>query len=542
MKADKLYLGNVITMDERKPRAEAVAVKDGLIMYVGSADFARSLCDENTEIIDLGSNSIYPGFMEAHCHPMGAGKILDTESIVNVSAGTNLEEYVAIMEKFIKAHPGKVRYTGSGFMERDVAPTAAMLDALGVDVPVVIFTVDGHSAWLNSHAIKAFDINQEAIDMWGTSQVRVDADGKPTGYISESPVFRLRAMIPPDPKEGARFLMNSQAFFFSKGYTAVYDAGIELVEKTSAESYQIAVESGKFKLRTYAGSLIDENCTDIKAAVEGIVEKQKKYNNEYFKIIGVKSFTDGVIEAHTGLLLDDYDDMPGYKGVARMHEHDKLVEMYTNAAKLGMNVHVHTVGDGAIRVNLDAIEEAEKVTGLMDQRHALAHLQQVAPEDIKRFAELNVMAVAAPLWSPKHPDYFPQELAYVGSERAERAYPIKSFFEAGANTVYHTDFPVSPRISVPNAVYTGEERRYPGDPKSCVRASDEFVTRYQSLAAMTKNVAYMWHEENRLGTLEVGKIANMSVFDADFLSDDIEKAGNAQVVCTIVDGDIVYKA
>lgn len=542
MKANKLYLGSVITMDERKPRAEAVAVKDGLIMYVGSADFARSLCDESTEIIDLGSNTIYPGFMEAHCHPMGAGKMLDKEALADLSSGTNLEEYVALMDAFVKAHPGKVRYAAHGFMERDVAPNAAMLDVIDVDAPIVVFSVDGHSAWLNTKAMEAFNIGQAAVEEWGTSQVRVDADGKPTGYISEGPVFAIRAMIPPDPKEGARFLINAQNFFFSKGYTAVYDAGIEVIEKTAAESYAIATASGEFKLRTYAGSLIDENCTDIKAAVEEIAAKQKKYNNEYFKIIGVKAFTDGVIEAHTGLLLEDYDDMPGYKGVARMYEHDKLVEIYTNAAKLGMNVHVHTVGDGAIRVNLDAIEEASQKTGLMDQRFALAHLQQVAKEDIKRFADLNVIAVTAPLWTAKHPDYFPQEIAYVGKERAEHAYPIKSFFDAGAATVYHTDFPVSPKISVPNSVFTAEERRYPGDPKSFVREADEFVGRYQSLLAMTRNVAYMWHEENRLGSLETGKIANMSVFDKDFLTDDIEAVGQAQVVCTIVDGEIVYKA
>ena len=225
-----------------------------------------------------------------------------------------------------------------------------------------------------------------------------------------------------------------------------------------------------------------------------------------------------------------------------MHEHDKLVAIYKNAARLGMNVHVHAIGDGAIRVNLDAIEEVEKETGLTDQRYALAHLQQVAPEDVRRFADLNVIPVVSPLWSPKHPDYFSQELEYVGAERAERAYPVKSFFAAGAAAVYHTDFPVSQKVSIPNAVYTGERRRYPGAPESAVRAADEFVSRYQSLAAMTTNVAYMWHEEDRLGSLEIGKIANMSVFDTDFLADDIEKVGQANVVGTIVDGEIVYRA
>lgn len=540
MKADKLYLGNVITMDERKPRAEAVAVKDGLIQYVGSREIALSLCDEKTEVIDFGENTIYPGFMEAHCHPLGAGKMLDTEALAKLSGGTNLPEYVELMKAFIDAHPGRNAYFGHGIMERDVPPTAAMLEGLA-DVPIVLFTVDGHSAWLNDHAMKEFHIDAEAVAQWGTSQVRVDEDGNPTGYVSEGPVFFIRASVKPDVAEGARFLMNSQNFFFSKGYTAVYDAGVEVVEPTCIDSYALATERGDLKLRTYAGSLIDENCEDIPAAVAAIAEMQKKYNGEYFKIIGAKAFTDGVIEAHTGLLLEDYCDTPGYKGVARMYDHEKLVQLYTAAAEHGMNVHVHTVGDGAIRVNLDAIEEAAKKTGLMDQRHALAHLQLVDPADIKRFADLNVTAVVAPLWTPKHPDYFRQELDYVGAERAERAYPIRSFFDAGATTVYHTDFPVSPRVSLPNSVFNAEERKYPGDPKTAVREADEFVSRYQSLMAMTKNVAYMWHEEDRLGSLENGKIANMTVLNCDFLADDIEAVGAAQVVCTIVDGDIVYR-
>ena len=473
---------------------------------------------------------------------MGAGKMLDTDALADLSAGNNLEEYLQILKAFIDAHPEKTRYAGHGFVERDVQPTAAMLDGICKDVPIVIFSVDGHSAWVNTKALELYNIGEDAIKEWGTSQVRVDADGKPTGYLSEGPVFYIRANTPPDPEEGERVLLNSQNFFFSKGYTAVYDAGIEVIETTGAQSYAIAAASGKLKLRTYAGSVIDENCEDIPAAVEAIAEKQKKYNCEYFKIIGVKSFSDGVIEAHTGLLLEDYSDAPGYKGVARLTDHDKLVQLYVNAAKNGMNVHVHTIGDGAIRANLDAIEEAARITGKMDQRNALAHLQVIKPEDIKRFADLNVMAVVSPLWSPKHVDYFKQELEYLGSERAENAYPIKSFYDVGATTVFHTDYPVSPKISVPNAVFTAQLRRYPGDPESAVRKSDEFITRYQALLAMTRNVAYMWHEENRMGSLENGKIANMTVYDKDFLADPIEEVGNANLVCTVVDGEIVYKA
>lgn len=542
MKADKLYLGNIITMDEIKPRAQALTVKDGLIQYVGSEETARSLCDENTEVIDLGENCVYPGFLEAHCHPTGAGHMLDRQAVCDVGDGTCLEDYVQIMKEFIEKHPGKSRYSGHGFMERDVKPTASMLDAICSDTPVMIGTTDGHSMWLNTKAMEAFGIDKAAVEKYGSDLVRVDENGEPTGYVSEAPVFAIRKMLTLDKEDGVRFLKNAQEFFFSKGYTGIYDAGIELLDKSCNDVYKAAVESGEFKLRTYGGSVIDENCEDIKGAVENIAALRDKYNCEYFKIIGVKTFSDGVVEAHTAYLLDDYLDAPGYKGNARMVDHDKLVEMYATAAECDLNVHVHSVGDAAIHCNLDAIEEAVKLTGKMNQRNALAHLQVVKKEDIKRFADLNVVAVTAPLWTPKHPDYYPQEVEYVGEERAENAYPIKAFVEAGALTVYHTDFPVSRNVSIPHTVYHAVKRVDPSTEGSKCRNEDQAVTRYQSLLAMTKNVAAMWHEEERMGSLEVGKIANMSVFDKDFLEDDLMEVFDSKLVCTIVDGDIVYKA
>lgn len=541
MKADKLYLGSVITMDEIKPYAEAITVKDGLIQYVGSEDIARSLCDEATEVIDLRGKYIYPGFMEAHCHPLGAGAMLDRDFICDVGSGESLEEYCAILAKFIESHPGKKLYQGSGFVERDVKPTASMLDAVCSDAAIVISSTDGHSQWMNSKAMERYGIDRKAVEYYGADLVRTDENGNPTGYISENPVFDVRKKTVLELEDGIRFLENSQNFFFSKGYTAVYDAGLELIDKTALNFYAAATAAGRLKIRTYTGSLVDENCQDISAAVEAIDEKRKKYNNEYFKIIGVKSFSDGVVEAHTAYLLDDYCDQPGYKGVGRMVDHEKLVELYTKASELDMSVHVHTVGDRAIHVNLDAIEEAAAKTGKMDQRFALAHLQVVKPEDVQRFADLNVVAVTAPLWTPKHVDYFPQEVEYVGKERAEAAYPVKSFFAAGANTVYHTDFPVSRNVNIPETIYTAEKRRKPDQTDEWARESDEFVSRYQSLLAFTKNIAHMWHEEDRLGSLTAGKIANMSVFDSNFLTDDLDTVAASKLVCTVVDGEIVYQ-
>lgn len=541
MQAEKIYLGNVITMNEANPNAEAVVVGDGLIAYVGSKEKALEYKDDDTEVIDLGENSIYPGFLESHCHPLGAGEILDKDANADLSAGQSTAECVEILRDFINKHPGMSIYNGNSFVEKDVKPTAAMIDDICPDVPVVVKSADGHSSWLNTAAMKQFGIDKEAVKKYGEDLVRVDENGDPTGYISETPVFELYANLPVDKKTRMGFILKAQEFFFSKGYTGVYDAGIEIIDKNCHEYYKDLCKEGSLKLRTYAGSIIDEKCEDIKGAVEKI-KKMQEDNNEYYKIIGVKAFSDGVVESHTAYLIDDYCDQAGYKGLQRMTDHKALTEIYTYASENDMSVHVHTVGDAAIKCNLDAMEEAVKNTGKVDNRNVLCHLQVVNENDIKRFASLKVSAAVGSLWAPKEAAYFAQEVDYLGKERAENAYPVKSFEDAGANVIFHSDFPVSPVVNIPWAVYSAEKRRHYFGTPDTVRGEKEAIGRYQALEALTKNVAYAWREESRLGSLEVGKLANMSVFSSDFIKDDIEKVASAELVCTIVDGEIVYKA
>jgi hypothetical protein len=244
-------------------------------------------------------------------------------------------------------------------------------------------------------------------------------------------------------------------------------------------------------------------------------------------------------------MLEDYLDQPGYHGVERFNDHDKMVELITEADKEGLSVHVHTIGNGATHFMLDCIEDAEKVTGDLDQRNVLAHLQFVTEEDVRRIGKTGSVPAVAPLWSPKEEALFRMEADYVGEELANQAYPIKSFFDVGANVVFHSDYPVSPIMDIKLSVYTAERRRYPDGSTGGMETrgnTNEAITREQSLRAMTINVARAWHREHRIGSIEFGKIANMTVYDCDFLHDDIEKVAQAKLVATVVDGEEVYKA
>jgi len=373
--------------------------------------------------------------------------------------------------------------------------------------------------------------------------VHVDEHGEPNGYICEGPAFKVMHEVPVTVEEAKSYILAWQDFAISNGLTATAFAGDDL-RFPEAEAYYELETEGKLKLRTYANVIIPDNAADPKAEVANVAAMRAKYSNEYYNIIGLKVLLDGVTEAHTSWLLKDYLDMPGYHGVERFNDHDKMVQLLVEADKEGLSVHAHSVGDGATHFMLDCIEDAEKITGDLDQRNILAHLQYVTDEDIHRMAATGSIPAVPPLWSGKVAGNYEQEVSFVGQQQADSAYPIKSFYDAGAYVVFHSDYPVSPLMDAKLSIYLAEKRAYPqfimaGDTQRNIK---EAITREQSLRAMTINVARQFHQEHRMGSIEFGKIANMTVFDCDFLHDDIEKVAQANLIATIVDGEEVFKA
>lgn len=538
MKAEKLILGNIYTLDPRFPMFKAMTVKDGKVDYVGSAETAKKLCDENTKVLDYGDNFIYPGIIEGHCHGTMAGPRL--AFFAKLQSGTTMDEYVDIMRQYIQDHPNAKHYFGAGWQERDKQPTADMLDSLSTSVPIVLNSVDGHSVWLNHKAMEQFGINRDSVKQWGTDIVRADSNGNPTGYISEGPSSEITIktlQLPMEEKKEA--LLAWQDFALKNGITAYYEAG---VNEGSCQLYSELIKEGKWKLRVYAGWFVDEHEPDMAAAVAKAKAAADKYNCEYFKIIGLKIFMDGVVEAHTAWTLEEYADKPGYTGVKRFCDMDKTVELYKEANKYGFNIHQHCIGDGAVKFAVDCIEKAQLETGNMGMRNAICHLQIVRPEDVKRMCDLNIVAVAAPLWMKREAEYYDQTEEYLGKRRAFFQYPLKSFADYSGVIAFHTDYPVSPEMSVPKSVYAAVERNNPDADFYYQLNYHEVLGREEAVAGLTQGPAYEVKDEYRLGTLRIGYIANMTVFDKDFINDPIEDVANAKIVATIIDGEEVYKA
>ena len=538
-----IILGNIITMDGKRPRAKAALVRNGVFVYIGDAEDVKRLADPDAEVLDYGENFIYPGFIDGHAHGCFAGyRSIGQANLAQVGLTPDYAKYREIMKEFIANNPQREIYLAAGWIPNEEHVTKAYLDEICPDKPLIMNTGDAHSCLLNTKALEWAGVDAAFAKKHGPAIVHVDENGEPDGYVCEGPAFKIIHDVPVTVEDAKNYILAWQEFAFANGLTAAAFAGDDL-RFPEAEAYHALEMEGKLKLRTYANEIIPDNPEDPKGEIARVAQDRAKYSGEYYRIIGAKVLLDGVTEARTSWLLGDYADQPGYHGVERFNDHDRMVELITAADAEGLSVHAHSVGDGATNFMLDCIEDAEKITGDMDQRNILAHLQYVAEEDIRRMAATGSIPAVPPLWTAKLPGNYEIEVASVGRELADNSYPIRSFFDAGANVVFHSDYPVSPMIDIKLSIYMAEKRAAPqsimgGDTSRNLR---EAITREQSLRALTINVARQFRQEHRMGSVEFGKLANMAVYDSDFLHDDIEKVLQARLIATIVDGREVYR-
>lgn len=543
MIADSIILGNIMTLDTDKPYVQAMVVADGLIKYLGSREIAMSFKGEKTKVLDYGTATVYPGFMDAHTHGPMAGQRLAFQA--DLTTEHSMPAYVEKMAEYVKANPGRPVYMGAGWSKYD-EPTAQMLDAVCPDVPMVLRSADGHSVWCNTATMKDCGLDKAYAEKFGPAMVHVDAEGNPSGLFVETATNVIIAKYEVTKEEMKAGLLAWQKFAFSQGITAVGEAFVDMYPGTP-EAYDELVKEGKWKLRTYAYS-VGANVVRSEPQKIGSVlrEQADKYDSEYFKIIGQKVVLDGVVEGHTAALVDEYADQPGYYGVLNIKDRKVLETIVESANAAGFPVHTHTIGDLASDMMSDAYKTIALRTGNFDARNVLCHLQVVSPETIKKCGDYNIVAVVAPTWVPVVKPYFNDSVTYLGEKRAWEQYPIKAFENAGATLCFHTDYPVNTIMSIPLSVYTAVKRSKPkndpdGGAKS-VNNPDEAISAMRALLAMTANVAYMCRQENHIGTLAIGKVANAAVYTKDFISCDPEEIMDAQLIATIVDGEEVYKA
>lgn len=386
MTTTKVFLGNVITMDEKNPRAQAIVVKDGVIVAVGSKESIESFINDNTEMIDFGDSFIYPGLIDVHSH-MG---LMTTVMLTGLDFpyGDTYEHNIQALTEYIKNHPEKEIYTGHGFwVSQDAGfPTHQLLDDIVIDgkkfdKPVYLIDTGGHMGWMNKVAMEKYGVNREMVAKYGADQVICDDQGNPTGCVKETPHFAIMETLHVDLEPCKKLLETIQEIHLSHGYSMIGDCGIVEGAKPMVTAMSELAKEGKFKLKIRAYYQINECCPDPLAEVDKAVEYAKKYNCDSFKIIGIKIFLDGVHEGLSAWTVKPYkhyqfEGRP-YYGCKRW-DYDRLDEMAAiikKANENGLSIEFHAIGSGAVKYGLDAIEKAQEGIKDPDFRNAISHIQ-----------------------------------------------------------------------------------------------------------------------------------------------------------------------
>ncbi len=540
--ADVVVKGNLYTGNEDAPWAEAAVIKDGTYTYVGDAAGAEDYIGDDTKVIETGDGMAMPSFMESHAHGHqgGVGNLFE----VNLYEDTSMEEYQKTIRTFVKEHPDMEFINGAGWINGycpEGGPTAGLLDEACKDIPVVLVSGDHHSYWLNSKALEMTGVTKDTKDVSG-GVIERDKDGNPTGTFREKADSLVTKIIPEYTVEQYKQgILNYQNEAKSYGITAYLEPMVNLAGGPNLlEAYNQLDEDGELLLRVYGGYQILAT-NDPMGELEKAAKLAEESKGGDFELTTVKFLVDGVVEGKTAYLLDGYADDPDYKGEV-LWEQEDLNKACAKADELGLQLHTHAIGDGAVQMTVDAYDYVEKTNGEKDRRTAITHLQVVKDQDIKRMADLKVIAAANPYWFYKEPGYFEElELPYLGKERANNEYPMKAFFDAGITVTCASDYPVTMPAKPLEAIQAGVTRCNMEGDKATLLGADQKVTVEQMIKAATINGAYEYFAEDTYGTIEEGKSADLILLEQDITKVDPVTIHSTKVLKTLLKGKTIYE-
>lgn len=538
MPADLVVLGNVYTGNAVRSWARGIAVRGNRIVAVGSPEQIKKLVGPSTRVVDAPGKLVTAGFQDAHIHAPFAGRnrlhlyLLDTHG---------RENYLAEIKAYADAHPDREWIKGGGWaMEYFPGgnPHKDDLDAIVPDRPVFLFNKDTHGAWVNSKALAVAGIDDSVTDP-SDGRYERDAEGRLTGMLHEGAAYSFedRVVPKPDQDEWEASILNAQAYLHSLGITAWQDAW---VTPETLDAY-VALAARDALTARVVGSLWWDRHRGVEQIPELVALRERGLGGRFFPTT-VKMMTDGVLENYTGSLLAPYcDGCGGHTDNAGLQfiDADVLKDALAQLSGLGFQVHLHTIGDRAVRLALDAIEHAIGVHGRHDLRHHLAHVQVVHPDDLSRFRDLDAVVNAQAYWAQRDPQMDELTVPFLGQDRVDQMYPFGDFARNGAILAMGSDWPVStadPLAQMEVAVTrTGTDNRT-GDPFLPAQA----ISLAEALAGFTIGAAYVNHDDADAGTLEIGKRADLVLIDRDLFALDAGPIGDAKVELTVANGLVVH--
>ncbi|WP_120522501.1 amidohydrolase [Arthrobacter celericrescens] len=515
----------------RAGRATALAVRSGVIAAVG-AD-ALALLGEADETVDLAGGYLSPSFADGHAHPLYGG--LEGLGPQIRSCGS-VEEIAASVREWADAHPEAEWIIGASY-DATLAPggmfDAAWLDAAVPDRPVLLRAWDYHTVWVNSAALKAAGIDRDTPEP-ALGRIARRPDGSPLGTLLETGAIDLVARVAPafSLQQRVDALASATERYAAAGVTWVQDAWVELAD---LPAYEAAAAGGRLATRLNLAFRADpagwQHQPEAFDAARGRV---RVLDNPLLSANTVKFFIDGIIESHTACMLAPYADAPGESGLPNWERED-LHNALAAFDALGFQLHLHAIGDGAVRMALDGLEEVQRRNGPRDRRPVIAHLQVIDPADIPRFAGLGVVANFEPLWACSDDVMRLLTIPRLGEPRAALQYPIHSLAAAGVTISFGSDWPVTGHHPVPGLA-TAVTRQTTDHLPEGGWLPNERVDVETALEAYTAGVAHQAFAEQAWGRLQPGMSADLVLLAADPAALPAERIAGVEVLGTWLAG------
>ncbi len=539
-----VFYGGLIYRKTGMPPVEAVAVKNGKFRYAGSLNGALKVAGRDCELVDLQGKMMMPSFFDAHAHP-NLSSLLELRDLPYEGDIPKPKEYAAHIKKYLQAHPNTQVLRGTGWDNAaftEGPPNKALLDQVSMEIPIFIRSSDQHSAWVNSKALEVSKAEQY-IDSY-SGLIVLDQTGKPCGTLRDDATILVDSALPPiTVAEHKELILKFQDMAHSLGITG-YMCAMVLPRDNQYTAYRELLAEGKLLTYTQLAFLVTPQT--YKDAIEWTANEIKAYEDGSPSILLgfrlAKFFMDGAIVGQTAYLSEDYASRPGYRGEPIWpSDAIALREAFKLCEKNNLRIHIHVIGDAAVKLALDGLETLEK-----PNRHALTHLELVDPNDISRLHNLGIVAVINPYWFCKSAVWEDSELKQLGRYRAEHMLPAKSFYDTGMKVAAASDYPVTgtpnPLIGIEMAATRTLIAPWRGGrtAEECTENPNEAISTEQAIDAFTLTAAYAYDLEKITGSIEAGKSADFILLDKNILQ--TKAPSEAKVLETWFRGSQVYKA
>jgi predicted amidohydrolase YtcJ len=540
--------GAVYTVENEQPWAQAVAVKAGRIVYVGSETGVAEYIGKRTQVVDLANGMLLPGFIDSHAHITASETLPDAALTFR---GQPPAVVLSALKRYVEEHPDERIIRGGGWIYEafpSEGPTKEMIDPFIPDRPAVLKAIDGHNMWVNSKALEIAGIGRDTPDpLPGKSWFQRNSQGDPTGFIVEHAAMemlwdRLGARGYPFDSRArlAEGLRQGVPALAAAGITTMFDAGMSDPD-TTFEVLRGMEMRGALIVRIYGSYIYKPGGRDPVAVFNAF---KQKYHSENLTIEMLKFFLDGTETNYTAYMLKPFTDRPESRG-APLIEPTTLDDLVQRADAAGIDVHMHVVGDGAAREGLDAVEHAIQHNGPRDRRHTLAHTILVDPADIPRFRRLGVIWQSTPSWTVMNSRNLTVR-RLVGEERFSGIYAFQSAIDQGVVVASGSDLT---GLHLGDIYKPLDQMEIGHNRQAIDRPDDEVMPRPSQrlniadlIRSYTINGAYMLRREHLLGSIKVGKQADLVVLDKNLFDVPDHDIHMVRVLLTMMGGKVTYPA